>query len=64
MRDALVYPMADEVEPAGTEAAPGLVDGSVYDRKAGRVHRFQCGIDVIHFDRRIGNGRSHAAFAC
>ena len=56
--------MADEVEPAGTEAAPGLVDGSVYDRKAGRVHRFQCGIDVIHFDRKIGNGRSHAAFAC
>jgi len=44
--------------------APGLVDGSVFDRKAGRVHRFQCGIDVIHLDRKIGNGPSRAAFAC
>jgi hypothetical protein len=41
---------------------PELVSGSVFDRKAGRPHRFQCGIDIIHLDREIGNQRPRATF--
>jgi hypothetical protein len=36
--------------------APGFVNGTIFNPKAGHPHRFRCGIQVIHPDRRSGTG--------